>query len=142
MADQPANASISVRRTVRTRVDVPRNASIKQMAQRLGTEVVIAPGEEIDAFYALATDVAAAIASGTPGPNPAWRYGMPVVLETRERASVADVYAGVASLSFPVQIVGTKHDRFIQKDDSHLTDDIQGEVRAIAPLPRGLFRAI
>ena len=142
MADQPANAAISVRRTVRTRVDVPRNASIKQMAQRLGTEVVIAPGEEIDAFYALASDASSASLAGVPGPNPSFRYGMPVVLETRERASVADVYNGVVDLAFPTQIVGTKHDRFIQKDDLHLTDDVQGEVRAIAPLPRGLFRAI
>lgn len=142
MADQPANASISVRRTIRTRTDVPRNASIKQMAQRLGPVVVIAPGEEIDAFYALADTAAAAAAAGVPGPNPAWRYGMPVVLETRERATVADVYAGVADLAFPVQVVGTRNDFFIQKKDGSLTDDIQGEVRAAAPLPRGLFRAI
>lgn len=142
MASQPANASISVRRTVRTRTDVPRNASIKQMAQRLGQVVVIAPGEEIDAYYALAGDAAAAAAAGVPGPNPAWRFGMPVVLETRTRATVAEVYAGVANLAFPVQVVGTAQDRFIQKADGYLTDDLHAQVRAAAPLPRGLFRAI
>ncbi len=142
MADQPANALISVRRTVRTRTDVPRNSSIKQMAQRLGPVVVIAPGEEIDAFYALADTAAAAAAAGVPGPNPAWRYGMPVVLETRERATVADVAAGVANLAFPAQLVGTRHDLFIQKADGHLTEDLHAEVRAASPLPRGLFRPI
>ena len=142
MADQPANALISVRRTVRTRVDVPRNSSIKQMAQRLGPVVVIAPGEEIDAFYGLANDAAAAASAGVPGPSPAWRYGMPVVLEIRERATVQSVYSGVANLAFPVRVVGGNSDLFLQKADGHLTDDIQGEVRAASPLPRGLFRAI
>jgi hypothetical protein len=142
MAEQPANALISVRRTVRTRTDVNRNASIKQMAQRLGTRVVIAPGEEIDAFYALADTAVAAAAAGVPGPNPAWRYGMPVVLETRERATVAEIYAGVANLAFPVKIVGNGNDQFIEKAAGHLTDDLHAQVRAAAPLPRGLFRAI
>jgi hypothetical protein len=142
MADQPANTAISVFRTVRTRTDVNRNASIKQMAQRLGTRVVIAPGEEIDAYYALADTAAASAAAGVPGPNPGWRYGMPVVLETRTRATVNDVYAGVASLAFPVKIVGNGNDLFIEKAAGHLTDDLHTQVRAVAPLPRGLFRAI
>lgn len=142
MADQPANASISVRRTVRTRTDVPRNSSIKQMAQRLGPVVVIAPGEEIDAFYALAGTAAAAAAAGVPGPSPGWRFGMPTVLETRTRATVAEVYAGVSNLAFPAQVVGGNSDRFIQKADGHLTDDLHAQVRAASPLPRGLFRAI
>jgi hypothetical protein len=142
MADQPANTLISVRRTVRTRTDIPRNASIKQVAQRLGSRVVIAPGEEIDALYSLAGDAAAAAAAGVPGPSPAWRYGMPVVLETRERATVSDITSNVANLAFPVQVVGAGNDKFIQKADGHLTEDLHTEVRAESPLPRGLFRAI
>lgn len=142
MADQPANALISVRRTVRTRTDVPRNSSIKQMAQRLGPVVVIAPGEEIDAFYALAGTAAAAASAGVPGPSPSWRYGMPVVLETRDRATVATVVAAVANLAFPVRVVGGNSDIFLEKADGFLTEDIHAEVRAASPLPRGLFRAI
>ena len=137
MASQPANTTITVGYTVRTRVDVPRNASIKQVTQRLGDRVVIAPGEEIDAFYALDSTGASA-----PGPNPAWRYGMPLVLETRTRATVAEVYAAVDYLAFPQSNVGTRQDLFIHKIPSELDADLHQEVRDASPTPRGLFRAV
>lgn len=137
MSSQPANSTISVAYTVRTRIDTPRNASIKQVAQRLGDRWVIAPGEEIDTFYALDSDGTTA-----PGPNPSWRYGMPLVVETRTRLTVAEAYAAVDYLAFPQSNVGTRQDLFIHKIPSELDADLHAEVRNASPAPRGLFRAV
>jgi hypothetical protein len=137
MASQPANTEISVLRTFRTRVQTRRNASIKEVTQRLGDVVVMAPGEEIDTFNVI--DTAGAV---TPGPNPAWRYGMPVTVESRDRASVGTVVGAVSGLDFPQQIVGTRHDLFFHKTAGNLTDDLHEEVRQASPPPRGLFRAV
>lgn len=137
MASQPANTQITVARTVRTRVQTRRNASIKEVAQRFGDREVIAPGEEIDTYNVIDTGGVVA-----PGPNPAWRYGMPLVVESRTRATTTDVLSGVTGLDFPVQIVGTRHDLFIQKAAGHLTEDLHQDVRDVAPVPRGLFRAV
>lgn len=137
MASQPANTEISVLRTFRTRVQTRRNASIKEVTQRLGDVVVMAPGEEIDTYNVI--DTAGAV---TPGPNPAWRFGMPVTVESRVRAGVSDVVGAVADLDFPQQIVGTRHDLFFHKTAGNLTDDLHAEVRAASPPPRGLFRAV
>lgn len=134
MSAQPANTLISIFYTVRTRINTRRNASIKEVAQRFGDRQVIAPGEEIECFQILNHATA----------NPAWRYGMPVTTVTRDRTTVATVYASVAPgiLDFPQHLVGTRQDLFIRNSVAHVADDLHGEVRAVTTLPKGLFEVV
>ena len=132
MSAQPANTLISIFYTVRTRVDTRRNASIKEVAQRIGEISVIAPGEEIETVLTLDASTA----------NPAWRSGMPIVVGERDRTSLATVMAGVANLDFPQQIVGTRKDLFLVKTAAHVKDDLHGDVRAVTALPKGLFTVV
>jgi hypothetical protein len=141
MASQPANTQISVRRTVRTRVEQGLFDSIKERTQRLGPQVVIAPGEEIDVYLILD-------GSGTnaPGPNPAWRFGMPVTAgNVRTRSTVGEMYTAIAAdadaapLDFPQQIVATRQDRFLLNTPDFADNDLHQDVRRNSPTPRGLF---
>lgn len=143
MASQPANTQISVHRTVRTRVDLGLFRSIKERTQRLGDQVVIAPGEEIDVYLTL--DGAGANA---PGPNPAWRFGMPVTVNQRTRSTIGAMYAALeadadaATQAFPKQIVGTRQDIFMQAVDAEAAADIHGDVSRNSPPPRGLIEVV
>lgn len=143
MASQPANTQISVRRTVRTRNERGLFDSIKEHTQRLGEQVVIAPGEEIDVYLTL--DSAGANA---PGPNPAWRFGMPVTVNVRTRDSVGTMLADLAldadaaTYDFPKQIVGTRQDRFLLAVEAEAAADIHEDVRRNSPVPRGLHRVV
>jgi hypothetical protein len=143
MASQPANTQISVFRTVRTRVDLGLFASIKERTQRLGTAFVMVPGEEIDTYLTLDS-----AGTNTPGPSPAWRFGMPVSVNTRVRSTVAEMHTDMAAdldagaLDFDKQIVGTKQDRFLQNTSAAVASDIQGDARRNAPLPRGLVEVV
>jgi len=132
MASQPANTAISVFYTVRTRTNVPRFATVKEMCQKMGVKQVMVPGEEIETYNVL--DASTAV--------PGWRYGLPVTVENRQPLTVAAAYAGVAGLDFPQQLVGGTNDLFLVKKPAGKADDLQGQVRAAAPAPRGLFRAV
>jgi hypothetical protein len=143
MAAQPANTQISTFRTVRTRVNFNLHGSIKERAQRLGSRVVIAPGEEIDVY--LTVD-----GSGTnaPGPNPAWRYGMPVTVNTRDRATLAEMLDSAEATAgdeldlATKQIVGTRQDVFLEEPAASVGDDLHQQIRDNAPPPRGLLEVV
>lgn len=143
MSSQPANTQISVFRTVRSRIDLGLFASIKERTQRLGTAYVMVPGEEIDVYQTL--DGAG---TNAPGPNPAWRYGMPVSVNQRVRSTVAEMHTAMAAdadagaLDFDKQLVGTKQDRFLQNVASAAAADIQGDAARNAPAPRGLIEVV
>lgn len=137
---QPANTQISISRTVRTRVRRSLFDSIKEHAQRLGVQEVIAPGEEIEVYQTLDS-------TGTyaPGPNPAWRFGMPVTVNQRTRSTVGEMVTAIGAdgnagtLDFPVQIVGTRKDRFLVNVIAEADNDIHRDARNNSPAPRGLY---
>lgn len=143
MASQPANTQISVRRTIRTRNERGLFDSIKEHTQRLGNQVVIAPGEEIDVYLKLDGN-----GTNAPGPNPAWRYGMPVTVNVRTRDSVGTMLSDLgsdgdaANYDFPKQIVGTRHDRFLQAVEAEADHDIHQDARRNSPVPRGLHEVV
>ena len=144
MASQPANTQINVIRTVRTRVAMGLHGSIKDRAQRLGTREVIAPGEEIDIYLTLD-----GTGTNAPGPNPAWRYGMPVTVNQRTRATVAQVVdasevtaSDDLDLDFAKQIVGTRQDLFLRNKVASAGNDLHADVRAQCPPPRGLVEVV
>jgi len=143
MASQPANTQISVRRTIRTRVERGLFDSIKEHVQRLGEQVVIAPGEEIDVYFKLDEN-----GTNAPGPNPAWRFGMPVTVNLRTRDSVGtmlsdlDSDADAANYDFTKQMVGTRHDRFLHALEAEADADIHEDVRRNSPVPRGLHELV
>lgn len=143
MASQPANTQITVRRTCRTRMELGLFESIKVRTQRLGNQVVIAPGEEIDVYMNLDAN-----GTNAPGPNPAWRYGMPITVNQRTRSTVAQMYAAIAadpnaaSLDFPKQIVGTTEDRFLQNLAANAANDLHADIRNNEPPPRGLWQQV
>ena len=132
MASQPANALIKVHRQVRTRHQIGRNASVKEITQRLADKQVMVPGEEVDVYITLDSTFK----------SDAWRYGHPVTVNKRAPLTVAEAYANVADLDLPVQIVGTNNDLFLGKVDANLTDDLFAEVAAAAPAPRGIFEIV
>lgn len=143
MASQPANTQISVRRTVRSRTEFGLFDSIKERTQRLGNQVVIAPGEEIDVFLKLDAN-----GTNAPGPNPAWRFGMPVTVNVRTRDTVGQMLTDLAAdgdaanYDFPKQIVGTRHDRFLHAVEAEASADIHEDVRRNSPVPRGLHEEV
>lgn len=143
MASQPANTQISVFRTVRTRVELGLFDSIKERTQRLGDQVVIAPGEEIDVFLKLDGS-----GTNTFGPNPAWRFGGPISVVQRTRDTVATMHDDIAadgdagSLDFDKQLVGTRHDRFLRNVAADVAGDLHEDVRRNSPAPRGLVEVI
>jgi hypothetical protein len=128
---------------VRTRVELGLFNSLKENTQRLGTRVVIAPGEEIDVYQTLDS-----AGTNAPGPNPAWRFGMPVTTNVRTRSSVGAMYtalaadADAATYDFPKQLVGTRQDIFMQAVASEAAADIQEDVRRNSPPPRGLSEVV
>lgn len=140
MAAQPANTQISTFRTVRTRVNTGLHGSIKARAQRLGDRVVIAPGEEIDVYLTVDSE-----GTNAPGPNPAWRYGMPVTVNVRDRATVAEMLDAAEATAgdeldlATKRLVGTRQDIFLEETAASVGDDLHQQVRDNAPPPRGLL---
>ena len=132
MSAQPANTLISIFYTVRTRTNTRRNASIKEVTQRIGDKQVMAPGEEIETVLVLDASTA----------NPAWRYGMPLVVEQRDRTTPATVLAGVSDLGFPQKLVGGTQDLFLVKTAAAVADDLHGDVRAVTAISKGLFTVV
>lgn len=144
MASQPANTNIIVRRSIRTRTRSNLNTSIKERTQRLGVQEVMVPGEEIDVVVTVDS-----AGTNAPGPNPAWRYGMPVTVVPRTRPTLAEMLSAAETtaadefaLDFPKQIVGTRHDRFLQNTAADAANDLHQEIRDNAPPPRGLLNVV
>lgn len=132
MSTQPANASISVFYTLRTRTVVDRFASIKQVAQGMGTRQVMIPGQEIDTYNVL----------DHLFKSDAWRYGHPVTVEKRTKLTVAALYASATDVQLPIHLVGFRGDLFVQNKSSALSADLHAEARTAGPGPSGLFRLV
>ena len=129
---QPANTNIAIYRTLRTRTVVDRFASIKEVAQGMGVRQVMIPGQEISCYNVLDHSFK----------SDAWRYGHPVVVETREKLTVSDLYASAAGLAFPIHLVGFRGDLFIANTAAAIGNDLQQEARTAGPGPAGLFRLV
>lgn len=120
---QPANATISVDRRLRVYRDNRRHTSIKHLTTPFDAQLVAVPGEEIQVLEtrdaSFRTD--------------AFRLGHAVVVEPRTTCTVADVYAGVAGMDFPVRLPGNPREMQLQKVAANRTDDLYGEVQAVCP---------
>lgn len=120
---QPANATISVFRRLRVIRDNRRHTSVKHLTTPFDSQLVVVPGEEIQVIetrdLSFRTD--------------AFRFGHPVVVEPRQNCSVAQIYAGVAGLDFPVRMLGNWREVQIQNVPAHKRDDLYGEARAVCP---------
>lgn len=119
MASQPANSDISVHRRVRAYRSDRRHESIKTVTDRLSTLVMSTPGEEVFAEYLL-NDAAPSFRSD------AFRFGHKVLLSRTEPVAFTDAVSGLSGINFPIQI---GRDKFIEKDDSNVTDDLHDELR-------------
>lgn len=119
MADQPANATISVFRGVRAYRQELRHEADKALIGKLRPLVMSVPSREVlvsqtrDAFN---TD--------------AHRYGHPVVRFALPATTLATGMT-MNGLQWPVRI---GRDVFLVKDQVHRTEDIQGNLRTVAGL--------
>lgn len=120
---QPANTAISVFRRARVVRDNRRHTSIKHLTTPFDTAYVAVPGEEIQVLEtrdgAFRTD--------------AFRYGHPVVVLPRTVCTVANVYAAVGGLDFPVRMIGNPREVQLQNAHGHQTDDLYTELRLACP---------
>lgn len=122
-AAQPANTAISVFFRLRSFRDNRRHTSIKHLTTPFDTALVAVPGEEVQVIEyrnaAFKTD--------------AFRFGHPVVVAPRHNCTVADVYAGVSGLDFPVRQIGNPRELQLQKTAAHKADDLFAQTQAVCP---------
>jgi len=120
---QPANTTISVDRRLRVFRDNRRHTSIKDLTTPFQAALVAVPGEEIQVVetrdVSFRTD--------------AFRLGHPVVVAPRASCSVADVYAGVSGMDFPVRLPGNPREMQLQKAAASRTDDLYGQTKTVCP---------
>lgn len=118
---QPANATISIFRRLRVVRDNRRHTSVKHLTTPFDTNYVPVPGEEVQVLEnrdaSFRTD--------------AFRYGHPVTVEPRANCTLADIYAGIAGLDFPVRLPGNFREMQVQLVPGHVTDDLYGEAQAV-----------
>ena len=127
MSAQPANTTISIFQRVRVYRDNRRHTSIKDLTTPFQPQLVAAPGEEINVLEHRNTAIGAGFRSD------AFRYGHPLYVTTRTPATVAQVYAGVAGLDFPVRLPGNFREMQIQNGAAHLSHDLFADVRGVTP---------
>ena len=117
---QPLNTTISVFRRLRSYKDNRRHTSIKHLTTPFETDLVSVPGEEV-----LVTETRDANITD------AFRFGHPVVIAPRSPATLAEIYAGVAGLDFPVRLPGNPREVQIQNTSSNVTNDLYGDAQAV-----------
>ena len=122
-AAQPANTTIAVLYRLRLVRNNTRHTSVKHLTTPFDVNYVAVPGEET--LVVENRDIATR--------SDAFRYGKAVVVEPRKLLSVPALYAGVAGMDFPVRMVGNPREVQVQKTFANRADDLQGQVRAIAP---------
>lgn len=122
-AAQPANTSISVFQRVRTVRNNKRHTSIKHLTTPFDKAEVALPGDEVQVIEfrdaTFKTD--------------AFRFGHPVTVAPRATFSLAQVYAAVAGLDFPVRLIGNPREIQIQKSAANVGDDLFGQIRTAGP---------
>ena len=126
MASQPANVDILVKRRVRSYRQNFRHNNIHGLVNRLRPQVMSVPGEETLDLTVRAADpdsdiVTTALTEGRGS-------GLPVVRGLKAVTSLAEAVAGVASLDFPV-VIG--QDRFLNKSDANVADDLHQDLRDV-----------
>lgn len=123
MSAQPLNTTISVFRRLRVIRDNRRHTSVKHLTTPFDSQLVVVPGEEIQVIEtrdaSFRTD--------------AFRFGHPVVVEPRANCSLADVYAGVSGLDFPVRMLGNWREVQLQNVAANRADDLYGNARTTCP---------
>ena len=132
MASQPANTTIEVFRRIRAQRDDQLHTSVKHRTTPFGTQVMSVPGEEI---LVVETRDSSFVTD-------AFRFGHPVVVSPRVKATFEDAAESIADLNFPVRLPGNPRDVFLEKSPGNNQDDLHQELRDIAPTPRGLFEAV
>lgn len=121
MASQPANAAILVHRRVRSYRQMIRHNNLKAMCNRMRPLVMSVPSREtqiLSTFDGDANIVQTNITSN--------RRGLPIVRYLRPVVPFQTAAENIAGLNFPV-VIG--QDKFLEKDDTNVADDIQGDLR-------------
>lgn len=131
---QPANVDILVKRRVRSYRQNLRHNNIHGLVNRLRGQVMSVPAREtLDLTYrSTDADSDVVTTSLTEGRG----TGLPVVRGLKPVVSLAEAVAGISSLDFPV-VIG--QDRFLNKSDSALGDDLHQNTRDVLTplLPSG-----
>ena len=117
---QPLNTTISVFRRLRTFRDNRRHTSIKHLTAPFDGELVAVPGEEVQVIETRDTVV-----------TDAFRFGHPVVIAPRTPLTLANLYAAVGGLDFPVRMVGNPRELQVQNVAAHVTDDLYAEAQVV-----------
>jgi len=134
MATQPANVDILVKRRVRSYRQNLRHNNIHGLVNRLRGQVMSVPGREtLDLTWRgtnLGSDVVTT--SLTEGRG----TGLPIVRGLKPVVTLPQAVTGILDLDFPV-VIG--QDRFLNKADGAVTDDLHQDVRDVleAELPAG-----
>jgi len=120
MASQPANADIKVHRRVRSYRQMLRHNNVKAMTNRMRPLIMSVPSMEtqILSTYDGANIVQTNLTSD--------RQGLPVVRYLRPVVPFETAAEQIAGLNFPV-VIG--QDKFLEKADAYITDDLQQDLR-------------
>lgn len=124
MASQPANASISVFRRVRSERQMIRHNNVKAMCNRMRPLVMVTPGRETQVLSTFDGDsnvVTTALTSD--------RRGLPIVRYLRPAVPFATAAENISGLNFPVVVSG---DSFLEKSSANVTDDLHQNLRDVA----------
>ena len=134
MASQPANTTILVHRRIRAQRDDFLHTSVKHRASGVGFNDLImsVPGEEIKVFEfrdsTFRTD--------------AFRFGHPVTVAERGKTSFETAAETISGLNFPITFPAYPRDKFLEKSDANVADDLHQDLRDVSPAPRGLFTEV
>lgn len=120
MGAQPLNADISVFRRLRVFRENRRHTSIKHLTTPFDESLVAIPGEEVQVVETRDNNV-----------TDAFRFGHPVVVAPRTPATLADLYAGVSGLDFPVRLTGNPREVQVEKLPANVEDDLYGEAQDV-----------
>lgn len=126
MASQPANTDILVKRRVRSYRQMLRHNNIHAMVNRIRPLVMSVVGEETLDLTIRAADVDSDIV--TTALTEGRGTGLPVVRGLKEVTTLAEAVASISDLDFPVQI---GQDKFLQKADASVTDDLHQNLRDV-----------
>jgi hypothetical protein len=139
MASQPANTAIKVYYRVRAQRNDELHTSVKHRASGVAWNNlnIVPPGEEILVYEKRDTSFV----------TDAFRFGHPVTVLPREKTAFADIVSDesalqVSGLSFPITFPMYPRDKFIEKTEANVGDDLHQDVRDSSELPRGLFEAV
>jgi hypothetical protein len=121
---QPANTDILVKQRVRSYRQMIRHESVLAITGGMRPQVMSVPGEETlhVTTYASGSNVldTSLVESRSTG--------LPVVRGLRTPTTFAAAVAGIADIDFPVTI---GKDRFLQKNDANVADDLHTDLRAV-----------